>query len=190
MPSSDVLYTGRWSDQTRLPFPDVGWYDEGRARRIYEDPSEFLCIVDAAEMLDDGRPLQRWVIGASGGGFRCAFYTPAGTLYRQIDYVPRDGRLWRDTTLDYTYPDSDNFYLSGLESLGHTIARFKPDGSGVVVHAESGNAVGEEVTLNDVPVAGFWLDRPQFGDWSKLSDPMYGVPTEEDIDRHTARRLS
>jgi hypothetical protein len=127
MPTSDVLYTGRWSDQTRLPFPDVGWYDEGRARRIYEDPSEFLCIVDAAEMFDDGRPLQRWVIGASGGGFRCAFYTPAGTLYRQIDYVPRDGRLWRDTTLDYTYPDSDNFYLSGLESLGQKCVWWVPD---------------------------------------------------------------
>ena len=187
----DVLYTGRWSSDTRLPFPGVGWYDEARARAIYEQRTEFLCIVDARERLDDDRPRQRWIIGASeAGGFRSSFFTPAGTLYRQIDYMPRDGRLWRETTLDYRYPDDENFYLNGLESLGHTIARFQPDGSGTVLYVESGNPRGEEVQLHDAPVSGFWLDRPTFGDWSRLSDPLYGVPTEGDVDHHIASRLS
>ena len=188
---TDVLYTGRWSSDTRLPFPGVGWYDEPRARAIYEQQSDLLSVVDAQERLDDGRPRQRWVIGSStSGGFRCSFFTSAGTLYRQIDYVPHSGRLWRETTLDYRYPDGDRFYVYGLESLGHTIARFAPDGSGAVLYVETGNPVGEEVELHDAPVAGFWLDRPEFGDWSRLSDPLYGVPTDDDVDRHIARRLS
>jgi len=190
MATANVLYTGRWSDQTRLPFPGVGWYDEERARRDYDDPRAFLLVVDAAERLDDDRPRQRWTIGCSAGAFRCEFYTPAGTLYRAIDYLPRDGRLWRDTTIDYQYPDRENYYLSGVESLGHTTARFSPDGSGTVRYVESGNPVGEEVQLRDVPVSGFWLDRPEFGDWSRLSDPMYGVPTDDDVDQHIARGLS
>lgn len=162
MTTPDVLYTGLWSDNTRRPHPGVGWYDEAKARAIY----------------------------GAGREFRCAFDTPAGTLDRQIDYPPRDGRLWRETTIDYQYPDDENHYLSGVESLGHTVARFEPDGSGTVLYAESGNPVGERVDLHDAPVSGFWLDRPEFGDWSRLSDPMYGVPTDADVDRHIASRLS
>lgn len=186
---SDVLYTGRWSSDTRRPFPGVGWYDEVRARSAYEQRAELVCVVDARERLDDDRPRQRWVIGASTtGDFRCSFFTPAGTLYRQIDYVERDGRLWRETTLDYRYPDDESFYLSGLESLGHTIARFAPAGSGSVLYVESGNPVAEEVPLHDAPVTGFWLDRPEFGDWSRLSDPLYGVPTDPDADHAADHR--
>lgn len=190
MTTPDVLYTGQWSDDTRLPHPGVGWYDETKARAIYGAGREFLCVVDARERLDDDRPRQRWVIGIAAGGFRCAFYTPAGTLYRQIDYTPRDGRLWRESTIDYQYPDDENHYLSGVESLGHTVARFEPNGDGTVLYVERGNPVGEQVDLHDAPVSGFWLDRPEFGDWSRLSDPMYGVPTDEDVDRHIASRLS
>lgn len=188
---TDVLYTGGWSSDTRLPFPGVGWYDEAKARSIYEQRSELLSVVDAHERLDDDRPRQRWVVGASAsGGFRSSFFTPAGTLYRQIDYIERDGRLWRETTLDYRYPDDENFYLNGLESLGHTIARFQPDGSGTVLYVESGNPVGEELQLRDAPVSGFWLDRPEFGDWSQLSDPTYGVPIGDEVDDHFPDRLS
>jgi len=71
-----------------------------------------------------------------------------------------------------------------------TVARFEPDGSGTVLYVERGNPVGEQVDLHDAPVSGFWLDRPEFGDWSRLSDPMYGVSTDEDVDRHIASRLS
>jgi hypothetical protein len=191
MGTSDVQYTGRWSSKTRLPFPGVGWYDEEKARAIYDARQDFLCVVDASERLEDDRPRQRWIIGVSGSeGFRCGFFTPAGTLYRQIDYAPRQGRLWRETTVDYRYPDDSRFYARGAESLGHTVARFEPDGSGTVLYVESGNPVGEEVQMRDAPVSGFWMDRPKFGDWSQLSDPMYGVPTDDDVDRHTASRLS
>jgi hypothetical protein len=191
MTTPDVLYTGRWDSDSRLPRPGFGWLDEATARAVYVARREFLCVVDARERLDDGRPRPRWFVGASEtGGFRCGFFTAAGTLYRLIDYGPRDGRLWRETTVDYRYPDDERSYVDGVESLGHTIARFEPDGDGTVLHVENGNSVGHEVPLYDAPVSGFWLDRPEFGDWSRLSDPMYGVPTDADVDRHIARRLS
>jgi hypothetical protein len=68
-----------------------------------------------------------------------------GTFYRVIDYLPREGRLWPDTTIDYQYRDQENYHLSGVGSLGHTTARFSPDGSGSVRYVESGNPVGEAV---------------------------------------------
>jgi hypothetical protein len=107
-----------------------------------------------------------------------------------IDYLPREGRLWRDTTIDYQYPDQEKYYLSGVASLGHTTALFSPDGSGTVRYVESRNPVGEEVRLFNAPVSGSWLDRPNFGDRSRPSDPMYGVHTDDDVDRHTTSRLS
>jgi hypothetical protein len=100
----------------------------------------------------------------------CSF-TPTGILYRQIDYAPRQGHLWRETTVDYRYPDDSRFYARGVESLGHTVARFEPDGSGTVQYIENGYPVGKQGELHDAPVSGFWLDRPEFGDWSRLSDP-------------------
>lgn len=104
--------------------------------------------------------------------------------------TPPERDAWRETTVDHRYPDDTRFYARGVKSLGHTVTRFEPDGSGTVRYVESGNRVGEEVELHDAPVSGFWLDRPKFGDWSRLSDPMYCVPTEGDVDRHIANRLS
>jgi hypothetical protein len=92
-----------------------------------------------------------------------------------------------DTTIGCQNQIQDDYYLCGVESRGHTTARFSPDGNGTVRYVESGNPVGEEVQLRDVPVSGFWLDRPEFGDWSRLSDPVHGLPTDDDVDRHIAR---
>lgn len=79
--------------------------------------------------------------------------------------------------------------VSGSEGF-RSDSRLEPDGSRTVRYVESGNPVGEEVELHDAPVSGSWLDRPEFGDWSRLSDPTYGVPTEGDVDRRIANRLS
>jgi hypothetical protein len=191
MSSVNALYTGRWSSQTRQPFPGVGWYDESRARAIYEKRSDLLTVVDAAERTDDGRPRQRWVLTFSvRGGVRCGFFRPSGTLWREIDYRPQDGRLRRATTCDYEYPDDDRFYLSGVESTRMLTGHFEPDGTVVVEQVEKGDHVGQRFHLTDSPVSGYWLDRPAFGDWTDLADPEYGVPSEDDVARHVARRLS
>ncbi|WP_182113856.1 MULTISPECIES: hypothetical protein [unclassified Actinotalea] len=175
----DVLYTTRWNELTREPVGGHRWLSEEEAHRAFESGKGIIEVVDAAARDADGTPRPRWVIGTSANGrARVRFFTPGGSVWRNIDYDEIDGRLWRWISVTYTYPDLDNRYMQG-QALQIVKEKFQPDGTGTVRHDVKTEPEVDVYTMSDVPVAGFWLDRPRFGDWAALTDPEYGLPARD-----------
>jgi len=176
--NGDVLYATRWSTKTRLPTPDSRWLEEDEARAIYESGASMLEVVDAAVRDEAGVPRARWVLGLGPSGrVRAQFFTPAGSIWRSTDYDVVDGRLWRWISDDYTYPDDARRYVE-FESTGHITATFRPDGTGTIDFIDHSKPDVDRARLTEAPVAGFWMDRPVFGQWDQLADPDYGIPPE------------
>ena len=174
---TEVLYTTQWNSLTRRPVLRHRWLTVDEAREAYESGST-LEIVDAAQRDEEGNPIARWVLGTGPSGrFRAQFFTPGGSVWRSTDYDAIDGRLWRWISVTYVYPDTDTRYLQ-FQYLRMITETFRPDGTGTVKFDERGDDVIHTAKLTDAPVDGFWLDRPAFGDWTNLSNPDYGVPTD------------
>lgn len=180
--SEDVLYTTRWVDTTRKPAPGHRWLSVEEARDAWNAGYEargLVTVVDAVKRDEDGNPRARWVIGGSSTGrVRVRFFTPGGSVQRSTDYDVIDGRLWRWISVTYVYPDQENRYYE-FQTLRKITEEFRPDGTGTVEFDEKDESVLHTARLTGAPVSGFWLDRPEFGDWSHLTNPEYGVPTDK-----------
>ena len=176
--SEDVLYTTRWVDTTHKPAPGHRWLSVDEARAAYQGRTP-LETVDAVERDEDGNPRARWVIafGASGR-VRVQFFTPGGSVQRSTDYDVINGRLWRWISRTFVYPDPDNRYMRS-QAVRKITEKFRPDGTGTVEFDEKDDGILHTARLTGAPVNGFWLDRPEFGDWSNLTNPEYGVPTDQ-----------
>lgn len=164
-----ALYTPRFNTTRKYPTPGSDWIDETAAAQRYDDGRE-LVAVDPTRV--DGELHPAWSIGFGAGGARVRFYTPGGSIRRTITYDLRDGRYWRWTTTDYTYPDDTRAYRLG-DAVSRVTSMFEPDGTGTVDLPRE----NERATLEDAPVHGFWMDRPRFGHWDDLVDPEYGIPS-------------
>ena len=174
--TEDVLYTTRWVSKVRKPFPGHRWLTPDEAREAWESGSN-LEVVDAAERDAEGNPIARWVLGTGPSGrVRAQFFTPGGSVWRSTDFDVIDGRLWRWISRTFVYPDQDTRYLRS-QSTRMITEEFRPDRTGTVQFDERDGML-HTAKLTDAPVDGFWLDRPQFGDWSDLTNPEYGVPPD------------
>ena len=164
----------------RKPFPGHRWLSVDEARATYESGSK-IEVVDAVERDTEGNPKARWVIGLGiSGRVRVQFFTPGGSVSQSTDYDSINGRLWRWISRTFVYPDPDTRYLRS-QCTSMITAEFRPDGTGKVQIDEGGEAV-PTARLTAAPVEGFWLDRPQFGDWSDLTNPDYGRPPETEAE--------
>ena len=116
------------------------------------------------------------------------FLDEHGSQKRAIDYDWRDGHLWRWITTSFVYPSGDRRYRMD-QAIETTASTFEPSGDGrVEIHDKvaSPRAKGF-LTVEDAPVQGFWLDRPEFGEWDDLLNPLYGVPSAPGGSRAQAR---
>lgn len=79
--------------------------------------------------------------------------------------------------MTYVYPGKDRRYTVD-QAIETTEAKFEPNGDGrVEIHDKVASPREKDVlTVEDSPVQGFWLDRPEFGEWDDLLNPLYGVP--------------
>lgn len=169
--TQDVLYTSRWNDLTRQPARGHSWLTEDEARRRYES-SQGVEIVDATLRDTDGTPRPRWVIGAYGR-VRVQFFTPAGSVWREVDYDLIDGRLWRWITVDYTYADDGQH--DQPDAVLTIEVSTRPDGTGTMSIDDTAAGERSVSEFTDVPTDGGWLDVPRFGDWKQLADPGPGA---------------
>lgn len=186
-PDGDVIYVERWHERRREPILGFRWLTaedaEERYRRRRGDPDVAegagrgdLNVVDAAVRDADGRPRPRWALGVGFRGVRVRFFTPGGgSIWREVDYDAREGRLWRWNTVEYVYPDDEHFYGQN-KSTRIDIAKFEPDGTGYVDFNDKSKPTVDRARMTDAPVAGFWLDWPEFGHWQDLANPDYGLP--------------
>lgn len=177
-PPGDVLYTSRWNAALRQPMPiSPPWLGAEEAEERWQTRTRAgeLSIVDASVRDPDGRPRPGWSIGVGFTGVRVRFYTRGGgSIWRSVDYDDRDGRLWRWTTTEYVHPDDERFYRQD-QATRIAIAKLEPDGTGYVDFNDKSKATVDRARLTDAPVAGFWLDWPEFGHWEDLANPDYGL---------------
>ena len=131
--------------------------------------------MDARVRDADGRPRPAWAFGVGFRGVRVQFFTPGGgSIWREVDYDLRDGRLWRWVTTEYVYPDDERFYRRNRSTRIDT-AKLEPDGTGFVDFNDKSKSTVDRARLTDAPVSGFWLDWPEFGHWEDLTNPDYGL---------------
>jgi hypothetical protein len=177
--NGEVLYTTRWNDWTRQPMPGHSYLDEAAARALW-DRGELLLVVDGSRRGPAGEVQARWLFSAlKGDGARCVFYTPAGSVWRRVDYRLIDGRLWRWIVTDWQYPDDDRLY-SDSKALFRIKGRLDVDGTGYVDFFDEKVGKGNITKFRDYPFpAGYWMDPPQFGDWSRLADPDNGTDGQD-----------
>lgn len=172
--SAQVLYVERWNDLRRKPVKGYSWLSPEEAAERYATRRGDLALVDGTRG-DDGEHHPRWVIGVAHNGIRVQFFTPrGGSVWRTVDYDARDERLWRWITAEYTYADDDRFHPE-FESVQTYTAKLEPDGTGYVDFNDKSKATVDRARLTDAPVAGFWLDWPEFGHWEDLANPDYGL---------------
>lgn len=173
MTDNTVQYTTEWNRITRRPIAGHTWIDEARARDLY-DGMKGLDVVDAETVDDTGVPVQRWVLGiGTSGRIRASFFTLYNTIWRQVDWNWIDGRLWRWTTVDYTYPTQDRKWRQG-EATSTVQSTVLPDGTGHLLTVDPAKPRDEQRHYADLIGRSsdtYWLDRPVFGDWAALADP-------------------
>ncbi|WP_448058443.1 hypothetical protein [Cellulomonas hominis] len=131
-------------------------------------------MVDAAVRDENNLPHHRWVMGFHPG-VRVQFFTPAGSVWRLIDYDNVDGRLFQQANVTYTYPDGTRRYRMG-ESTILVSARFKPDGSGSIEINDKSQPTVQRTRFKDADFSTFWMDWPAFEDWDQLANPDFGTP--------------
>ncbi|WP_448058441.1 hypothetical protein [Cellulomonas hominis] len=131
-------------------------------------------MVDASLRDENNRPHHRWVMGFHPG-VRVRFFTPAGSLWRLIDYKYIDGRLFQQANVTYTYPDDTHRYDED-ESTILVSARFKPDGSGSIEINDKSQPTVQRTRFKDADFSTFWMDWPAFEDWDQLANPDFGTP--------------
>lgn len=171
-----VRYTTSWSTQTRRPHPGDDWLAPSAAERVYAERGDVM-VVDASSIAPDDSLRPTWLLSfAANGWVRVSFFNPAGSLWRDSDYQPVDGRLWRQRVTDYAYPDDESFFLQ-MEAVRRVTTVFSPDGSADVEDVVTADRQARRAHLENLGLAGLWLDRPEFGDWLHLSEPNYGLPT-------------
>ncbi len=177
--SDDVRYTTGWDEELRQLREGHEWLDEQTARAYFRGDKEGIFAVDAARTDEAGAPLPRWAIAFSPTrSARVWFFDDRGSVWRSVDYLLTDGRLFRTSTDDYTYPDDGHGHPT-FDAITHIRTITQPDGTGAVTVAQAGVARGERAVLADAPIEGFWLDVPAFGDWTDLTDPEFGIPPTE-----------
>lgn len=177
--SADVWYTTGWSSGSRRPSPGHEWLDGPTARELYLGDEHGLFVVDASRLDEDGAPLPRWTIALSPTrSARVTFLDDRGSVWRTVDYLLTDGRLFRTSTDDYTYPD-DGLAHDEFDALSHIRTVAQPDGTGGMTVTRAHGSRLDSAPLERVAVDGFWLDVPAFGDWDDLSDPEFGIPATE-----------
>ena len=170
--TQDVLYTDRWNDITRRPALGHEWLDVDTASSRYQSTTG-IDVVDAPDRDTQGVPRPRWVLGiGTSGRVRASFYTPAHSLWRQIDYDWTEGRLWRWITVDYTYPnDTDTFTED--EAVLDVQAEVRPDGTGDLAVVDRSTTPMRRLVTEFVGMARdtYWIDVPEFGNWAGLANP-------------------
>lgn len=119
--------------------------------------------------MKDNFPLPGWVIHSSTS-FGVDFFDKHGSTRRKVVYEWIDGRLFRSSITDRSYPDDQQFWREN-QSTGKTAIMFKPDGTGLLenrVRATKERTVTELIGLD---VSAHWLEVPAFGSWEALTDP-------------------
>ncbi|GAA4625852.1 hypothetical protein [Cellulomonas oligotrophica] len=171
---SNIRYADYWTEGRA--YSATSWIDAEEARRRYEVGDEaFTAVIWPDSGEEAGRPLAAVSIGQSRR-VGVIFLDEHGTRKRSVDYDWRDGRLWRWITTDFEYPDDSRRYR--VDRATRVIkAKFEPNGNARVEIRDRIASPNEKdvVTAEEVPVQGFWLDRPPFGEWSDLLNPDYGV---------------
>lgn len=165
-----VRYTTRWNPLKRQPTLGHSWVSPEQARALYES-GEGVEVVDPA-VSEDGSPRPLWVIGASVG-FRVQLFTPGGSVARIVDWAPVDGRLWRESTSEYLYPDDDHHYRMA-EAVTMVRIATRSDGTATLM-VRDGSKETHVTEFADVATDAFWLDVPEFGDWGPLVEATLGA---------------
>lgn len=173
--TADVRYADHWTEGRSLSV--TTWIDPDEARRRHETgDGAFTALFWAEGVPRDRRPILAANV-ARGHGVRVVFLDERGSRTRAIDYDWREGRLWRWIDTLFSYPDDARRYRMD-QAVEVTAALFEPNGDGrVEIRDKVASSRDMDVlTVEDAPVQGFWLDRPPFGEWEDLLNPLYGVP--------------
>lgn len=189
MNTGDVHYTTHWVGDSRPPDQGRERLTAAAARQLYEDHRE-IDVVDAADVDANGVPRPRWTIEIAGSGARVRFLDRYKAVRRRVDYAAIDSRLWRQSTYDYTYPDDSKLWepselMLEVESVVH------PDGTGYLrildkTECKPGTRLVSQFSARAAET--YWIDRPDFGDWTALTEP--GPSAYEVAGREATTRAS
>lgn len=170
----EVYVVGGWVPNARAPRPISRFVDPDEARARYEATNEVL-VIDALTRSADGRPRPRWVLGfGASGGARAQFFDALNRLVTIVDYSAIDGRLFRQFTTVYAYPDEERYYRQS-QAVHVGSLRLDPDGTGHESRADKVEGHVETGDVRDASVSACWTDRPAFGQWADLTDPEFGL---------------
>jgi hypothetical protein len=174
-------YLGRWNYKLNKPILGEEWISEEEARRAYEERTRMFDIV-AAEIAqrqtEQPRPTPAWVLTSFADGptaFNATFVNRVGSIWRIIEYDNQDGRLFKATVLEYTYPDETHRYRQDECTMLLT-GGFNPDGTGSLTVNDKSKPTIDRLSMDQVDVSRHWMDRPEFGNWEHLTDPEFGTP--------------
>jgi hypothetical protein len=170
--TGDVHYTTHWIGDSRRRDQDRERLTTAAARQFYENHRE-INVVDAADIDASGAPRPRWTIEFAGSDARVQFLDRNKAVRRRVDYEAIDGRLWRRSTYDYTYPD-DSKQWDPSESMLKVESVVHPDGTGSLTildrtECRPGNRLVSQYSGR--AASTYWIHRPEFGDWTVLTLP-------------------
>ena len=189
MKGGDVHYTTHGIGGTRRPDHGSGRLSSVAARQLYEN-HEDLNIIDAADADPHGTLRPRWTIELTGPDARVQLFDRHGALWRRVDHTEIDGRLWRRSTCDYTYPD-DTKRWEQTEIMLEVQSVIHPDGTGsltILDRTECRPGTWLVSRYSGRAVNDYWIDRPAFGDWGALNNP--GASAYEVAGSEAAARAS
>lgn len=178
--SSAFAYLGQWNEKTGRPALDQEWLDDAVARAAYEERSRGFDVVPAdvriaVETANTSRT--PWVLHSWPGGvaaFRSTFFTPAGSIFRIIDWKDEGDRIFKWSVVEYSYPDDDKGYRQD-QNIMLVRGNFNTDGTGTLTINDKSKPTVDRLSMDQVDVSGNWLDRPAFGEWGPLIDPDFGT---------------
>jgi len=189
-------YTSMWSGGE--PLDDI-WWDEDKARAVYEQPGGpgGMMAIDGSRMT--GNEIYywhcRWELSFGPTGASAQWRDEYGTQLRSSYYKTIDGRWFLSSVSDWTYPPNP----PPVRSLGRTHwdqdqfdtyqrLLFEPDGR-ITIHARAagdrtlhvGRSTGNTMT-------SLWMDIPGFKQWDDMLNPANGLWADDPaLDRGLAR---
>lgn len=171
---TEYAYATEWNHWTGRPTAENRWLSEDEARELFE-ADKSLEVVEAILRRDsDGAVRARWVMGFAGvAGVRVQWLNAKHSILQINDYSKINGRLFRTTSIDYAYPDSERRYGQS-EATALRKLTLRPNGTGTAREALTSESVERTVQLTDYRTDNLWMDYPAFGDWAQLGDNNFG----------------